>query len=228
LACNETSDGASTELPSPPAPGEAPRCAAEKHEGEGTYYAADGSGNCSFPPSPADLNVAAMNERDYADGAYCGACIAVTGPAGTVTVRIVDRCPECAKGDVDLSPQAFERIAPLAAGRVKIHWRLVGCAVEGPVEYVYKEGSSQWWTGVQVRNHSNPIAKFELKSGAGSYREIERLRYNYFVDEAGFGPGPFTFRVTDRYGQRFEDGNVPLRESGAVPGAGQFVGCSVD
>ena len=72
--------------------------------GEGTYYNADGTGNCSFDPSPEDLMVAAMNHADYDNAALCGAFIEVIGPKGRVVVRIVDRCPECARGDVDMSP----------------------------------------------------------------------------------------------------------------------------
>src|SRR5689334_8902065 len=79
--------------------------------GDGTYYDATGAGNCSFDATPDDLMVAAMNAPDYASAAWCGGCVEVTGPIGTVTVRIVDQCPECQKGSLDLSPQAFEKIA---------------------------------------------------------------------------------------------------------------------
>lgn len=44
------------------------------------------------------------------------------GPKGSVRVKIVDTCPPCVKGDVDLSPAAFGKIADFAAGRVKISW----------------------------------------------------------------------------------------------------------
>ena len=38
-----------------------------EHQGEATYYDfADGSGNCSFPATPDDLDVGAMNDTDYA------------------------------------------------------------------------------------------------------------------------------------------------------------------
>ena len=77
------------------------------HTGEGTYYNATGAGNCLFLPSPDNLMVAAMNHTDYDTAALCGAFISVQGPDGTVVVRIVDRCPECPEGDVDLSQEAF-------------------------------------------------------------------------------------------------------------------------
>jgi len=79
---------------------------AESHTGEATYYTfADGSGNCGSPATPNDLMVGAMNHTDYAGSAACGACARIVGPQGTVDVRIVDRCPECPQGDIDLSPR---------------------------------------------------------------------------------------------------------------------------
>jgi expansin (peptidoglycan-binding protein) len=73
-----------------------PPAAAPMHTGEGTYYTfADGSGNCMFPATPNDLDIGAMNQTDYADSAACGMCAQVTGPDGSITIRIVDRCPEC-------------------------------------------------------------------------------------------------------------------------------------
>jgi len=94
--------------------------------GEATYYAADGTGACGFKATPNDLMVAAMNKAQYKKS-LCGQCIAVTGPKGTVKVRIVDLCPGCSMGDVDLSKQAFAAIAALSAGRIDITWNFVPC-----------------------------------------------------------------------------------------------------
>lgn len=96
------------------------------YSGEATYYAADGTGACGFKASPSDLNVAAMNKSQY-NKSWCGKCVLVTGPKGTVKVRIVDLCPGCANGDLDLSEQSFMAIASLSAGRVKITWHVVAC-----------------------------------------------------------------------------------------------------
>lgn len=96
------------------------------YSGDATYYAADGTGACGFKASPNDLNVAALNKSQYAKS-WCGQCALVTGPRGSVKVRIVDLCPGCAHGDLDLSEQAFTAIAALSAGRVKITWHVVAC-----------------------------------------------------------------------------------------------------
>jgi expansin (peptidoglycan-binding protein) len=168
--------------------------------------------------------VAAMNAPDYAGSAACGSCVRVSGPKGEITVRIVDLCPECPRGNLDLSPQAFERIAPLEQGRVPISWRYVACDVKGPIRYHFKDGSNQWWTAVQVRNHRHAIAKLEVKKN-GNFVAVSREDYNYFVDASGFGPGPFSFRVTDVYGGVVEDEGIALGDSVSREGRGQLPPC---
>jgi expansin (peptidoglycan-binding protein) len=204
-------------------PAAAPPSAAAVHTGEATYYdEADGSGNCMFDPTPQDLMVGAMNHVDYAGAALCGAYVEISGPKGVIIIRIVDQCPECPAGDIDLSPQAFARIDDLIKGRVPITWRIVSPSIDGPIRYRFKEGSSQWWTAVQIRNHRNPIAKFEYRDGSGAFKAVPRTDYNYFVESSGMGPGPYTFRVTDSYGNVLTDGDIPLKVGGEVAGSGQF------
>ena len=84
-----------------------------------------------------------------------------------MTVRIVDRCPECQAGDIDLSAEAFARIAEPAAGRVPITWQVVAGDVQGPVSYRFKEGSTRFWTAIQVRNHRLPIAALAIRPAGG-------------------------------------------------------------
>ena len=133
------------------------------HSGVATYYDfADGGGNCCFPPTPDDLMVGAMNHTDY-DGSYaCGSCVEIDGPDSTIRVRIVDQCPECNAGHIDLSPLAFSLIAQIEHGRVPITWRVIPCSVAGPIIYHFKEGSNPWWIAIQIRNHRYPIVTFEF------------------------------------------------------------------
>jgi expansin (peptidoglycan-binding protein) len=211
----------------PPAGGDAgPLCSGETtHQGQATFYTtADGTGNCSFDASPNDLMIGAMNATDYAGAAACGGCIHLQGPNGAIDIRIVDQCPECPQGNIDLSPEAFDGIAERSAGRVSITWEYVGCPETGPLAYRFKEGSSQYWTGVQVRNHRYRISKFEYQKN-GAFVEVPRQDYNYFVDGNGMGPGPYTFRVTDVYGTTVTDSNIPLKVAQVVSGTAQFPVC---
>jgi expansin (peptidoglycan-binding protein) len=193
------------------------------HQGVATYYDASGAGACSFDPAPNDLMVAAMNADEYNNAAMCGAYVHVIGPKGETTVRIVDLCPECKAGHLDLSREAFARIADLPQGRVPIRWQLVSPAISGPIAYHFKDGSNPWWTAVQIRNHRNPIAKLEYRTAAGQWVSVPRTSYNYFVQtNPGMGPGPYAFRVTDSYGNVLTDSGIPHVENGTGNGAGQF------
>jgi expansin len=195
--------------------------------GDGTYYDADGTGNCSFDASPNDLMVAAMNKPDYGNAVWCGACLAVTGPMGnTITVRVVDSCPGCSHGDLDLSETAFGMLSPLSAGRIQISWHEVPCDVSGPIAYDFQSGASQYYTAIQIRNSRYPIESIEAKGSAST--QLVPQTYNYFVAANGLGVGPYDLVVTDERGQVLEDGSVALEGSGSENGSGQFPTCAGD
>jgi expansin len=193
------------------------------HNGIATYYDATGAGACSFDASPQDLMVAAMNAEEYDNAALCGAYVHVVGPRGEVTVRIVDLCPECKAGHLDLSQEAFAKIADPVQGRVSIAWQVISPDLSGPIAYHFKDGSNEWWTAVQICNHRNPIAKLEYKNASGQWVSVPRTSYNYFVQTTpGMGPGPYSFRVTDCYGHVLTDSGIPHVENGTRNGTGQF------
>jgi expansin (peptidoglycan-binding protein) len=195
-------------------------------EGIATFYDADGSGNCSFDKTPDDLDVTALSMPEYDKSASCGACLRVKGPNGEITVRVVDSCPGCAQNDVDLdlSASAFAKLADPSKGRIPITYQLVACKVSGNVAYHFKDGSSKFWTAIQLRNHRIPIARLEYKSGS-SYVAMTREVYNYFVASSGVGdqPSGLTLRVTGVDGQVIEEtlpGPIPSDKT--VAGTKQF------
>lgn len=188
-------------------------------DGEATFYAATGAGACSFDATPNDLDVAAMQLPEFDGSRACGTCLLVTGPKASVTVRVVDSCPGCAAKsvDLDLSAQAFAKIADPSAGKIAITFAEVPCAVSGPIAYHFKDGSSKYWTAIQVRNAKVPIAKLEYMK-AGAWTDIPRLDYNYFVVDGGVGdqPSGLGLRVTSTDGQVLEDtlpGAIPSDET---------------
>jgi expansin (peptidoglycan-binding protein) len=197
------------------------------HTGLATFYTfANGGGNCSFDPTPHDLMVGAMNTVDYAGSRICGSCVEVTGPSNnTIIIRIVDRCPGCSQGSIDLSPLAFSLLADTTLGIIPIRWKLIPCNVSGPIVYHFKEGSNQWWTAVQVRNHRHPVLSLEYLNAQETYKPVSRLEYNYFVEPTGMGPGPFIFRVMDIYGHVLVDSGIVHIENGDVPGHAQLPPC---
>ncbi len=197
------------------------------HSGDATFYTyASGAGACSFDSTPNDLMVGAMNPVDYAGSQLCGAYVSITGPNGTIQIRIVDLCPGCSAGSIDLSPSAFSHIADTSLGRVPIKWQVIPYPASGPLVYHFKDGSSQWWTAVQVRNSRYPVYSLEYQTPQKTFSSVNRVSYNYFVQSGGMGPGPYTFRVTDIYGHALVDTAVSLTPNGDVAGMSQFPPCN--
>jgi expansin len=192
----------------PCAPATVPRAAVA------THYPADGTGACSFEAVPAPVMVAAIARASWDQARWCGACAEVIGPKGIAVVRIVDSCPSCPADALDLSREAFSRIAPLRAGRVAVTWRAVACPVEGPLRFRIKDGSNAQWLGIQVRNHRYPIQTMESQRGDGAWAGLERKTYNYFVG-VGLGPGPHRLRITDQRGQQLVE--LVARSAEPVP-----------
>jgi expansin (peptidoglycan-binding protein) len=189
------------------------------YTGEGTWYDGTGEGNCMFDGTGPLF--AAINHVDYQGSSTCGAYVRATGPDGTVTVQIVDQCPECPAGDLDFSPQAFDMIADLPDGRVPISWEVVSGGAIGNVQYRVKEGSSQWWLAIQARHIRNMVTKLEVQSG-GTWVVLKRESYNYFVAPSGMGVGPFTIRLTDIWGEQLVHSGVTLSPGVVQTTASQF------
>ncbi|CAO3656124.1 unnamed protein product [Mucor fragilis] len=96
------------------------------YSGEATYYNT-GLGSCGWDNAESEM-VVALNHGQMENGEnsnhnpLCGRRITATGSKGSVTVKVVDTCPGCANGDLDLSPAAFAKIADMADGRVPVSW----------------------------------------------------------------------------------------------------------
>ena len=177
------------------------------HTGDGTYYTfADGSGNCMFR-AERERPQHGGYERDrlrrlggvrdvrrdhrarrHAHHSHRGPVRGVQ--AGRHQLQCLGLCQAGAAGSL---------------GRISIQWTYVRCAVAGPIVYHFKDGSNQWWTAVQIRNHRFGIAGFEYLDGTGQWQSVPRLDFNYFVAASGMGPGPYTFRVTDVNGATLQD-----------------------
>ncbi|MGN9845292.1 expansin EXLX1 family cellulose-binding protein [Nonomuraea sp. H19] len=180
--------------------------------GKATFYELQsGGGNCSYPSPPAGNLYVALSPSEYAAAAACGGYLNVTGPRGTVRVKVVDQCPECPTGHIDLSRTAFARVADPGKGMAGVTYRPVrNPRVGKPLSFRVKEGSSQWWLALLVIDHGNPLTSVEVKGAGGAWRKLARADYNYWIAESGMGRGPFTVRLTDTLGHRVTAQRVRL------------------
>ncbi|SIN36532.1 expansin EXLX1 family cellulose-binding protein [Micromonospora cremea] len=183
----------------------APPTGTATHSGKATFYDSNGTGgNCSNPAAPANRLYVALGPTEYAAGAACGGFLDVSGPKGSIRVLIMDQCPECAPGHLDLSREAFARIADPVQGLVPITYRaVVNPPLPGPLTFRIKEGASQFWFAVRVGNHGNPLRAVEVRQDdSDPWQSAARQDYNYWLIPSGAGAGPYTIRVSDVYGNR--------------------------
>ena len=193
--------------------------------GEATHYelASGGMGNCSYPFPPAGQLYVALSPSEYSGSAACGSYLQVTGPDGSVTVEVVDQCPECQAGHIDLSEQAFARIAPLSAGLVPVSYRTIADPpLPAPLSMLVKAGSSAYYLALLPINNGNPLASVAVSQGSGGWQELSRTTYGYWLASSGAGPGPFSVRLTDSLGHQATVNGITIS-----PGVVQATGTSM-
>ncbi|WP_406480711.1 expansin EXLX1 family cellulose-binding protein [Streptomyces sp. NBC_01615] len=191
------------------------------YNGVATFYDSDGGGACLYDPS-GDVMTGAMNSTDYESAKACGAYVSVRAANGaSITVRITNECPgECAPGQIDLSAEAFAKLAAPSRGRIAITWKLVSPSTPGTMSIRYKTGSTRYWCGIQVIGHRNPVARLEVRAGSG-WRQLSRADYNYFISGDGTGCGG-AIRITDIFGERLTVDGIAIRPNAVQPTRVQF------
>ena len=200
--------------------GSSAACAAAL-SGKATFYdIAGGGGNCSYDGPPGDMLHVAMGPGEYAEAAACGGYLDVSGPKGKVRVKVVDQCPECAQGHIDLSKEAFARIGNPVDGIIPVSYTpVVNPPLPGPLTFRIKEGASQYWFSVRVDNTGNALRSVQAKTAGGGFVTLTKYDYNYWQADSGLGPGPYTIRATDVQGNTATVDGVKL-----APGSTQSSG----
>src|SRR3954453_14713896 len=135
-----------------------PACAGT---GQATFYrlAGGGGGNCSYAGPPADDLYVALGPAKNRKAGACGGYLRISGPRGTVKAKIVDQCPECRPGHLDMSATAFARIADPKQGIVPVSYTRVVNPPVPALSFAVRPGSSQYWLAVLVIDHGNPLTR---------------------------------------------------------------------
>jgi expansin (peptidoglycan-binding protein) len=192
--------------------------------GIATHYVLQGLPNCSYPSPPADGLFVALSPDEYDNAAACGGYVEVHGPEGSVRVEVIDQCPGCGDGHIDLSEAAFSALAPLNQGLINVTYQsLVNPALPGPISLLIKQGSSQYWLALLAMNTGDPLTSVQVQSeSGGGWYNLVQANYNYWVAQSGAGTGPFTVRLTDTQGHVVTLQGIAL-SPGVVQGTGTWM-----
>lgn len=193
-----------------------------EHTGQATYYNGGiTSGHASLAPVPDGIFVTAINGTDYNGSMLAGAYLHVVAENGnTVDVYVTDSSGQ-GEGHLDLNTYAFEEIAALSVGRLDISWTIIPFPTEEPMQFLFSSDSSSSWFSMQIRYHVYPIYSVEILKSDGTYKTLTRRSDNYFTC-SGAGKGPYTFRITDIYGQVVIEEGIPLSAGETVSGTQNF------
>jgi expansin (peptidoglycan-binding protein) len=234
-SCAEISAGAAPNGPEPavglePAAGVAPAGAGAPADGPGSgqafyYNPQAGVDSCSLELLSASGWYVSVPAERYQAGAACGAYLDITGPLGSVQAEIVDHCPGCTVGQLDLSRAAFARIQPLASGTAAVSYQLArDPQLPGPVAVRVGPGSGLSSLTIQVVNHGNPLAGVQVAAQQGltgqgtaqhgPWTSLTLRPDGYWVAASGAGAGPFDIRITDALGNQAILTSIKL-----IPGA---------
>ncbi|KAG1686356.1 hypothetical protein DVH05_006660 [Phytophthora capsici] len=206
--------------------------ASEYFTGDGTAYTLGQSsaGNCNMMAALdfATTDYAALNNEQWDGLQNCGRCAEVScdddrcaDKSKSIVVQILDRCPECKHGDLDLSPSVFTALTGSTPSRYSVKWKFVDCPVSGNVNYCLKGGSNNYWTAVQPTNFATGVKSLQIN---GQDTTMLGSAYYYLLDGASQTQTDLTkmtISMTDVNGNSIED-TVSLTADSCTEGSNQF------
>ncbi|ETM32339.1 hypothetical protein L914_20239, partial [Phytophthora nicotianae] len=146
-------------------------------------------GNCNFMnwPEAAVTKYAALNAEQWEETMNCGRCAEVSCTDASCSgqseiVYIMDQCPGCAYGDLDLSPDVFESITGQSYTKLSIEWKFVDCPISNNVQYCLKTGSSEFWVAVQPANCVSGVQSLSIN---GQETSVIDSAYYFLIDGSG-------------------------------------------
>lgn len=200
-----------------------------------TYYTGDAtaytlnevsSGNCNFMFDPnIGSNYAALNAKQWNHTMNCGRCAEVacadsrcSDTATTKIVYIVDQCPECANGDLDLSPHIFKMITGSAPDRYRIKWKFVQCPLSGNIQYCTKTGSSNYWLAIQPANIALGVESMRINDHA---TKMVDSAFYFLIDNGSPTMRSVDITTTSISGEIISE-TLSLKENACIEGTQQF------
>jgi expansin len=208
----------------------------EEYQGRATFFdaanPAGGLGASGFDiPTQDQLHkVVAINNIQWNGSAASGAFMEVSGPkqrdgAAPIIVQVTDRLVERADG-MDMSAEAFERVADPVDGTVNIEYQLVGPPDDYVTAYGHSigegivvetiTGTNPYYAATRLSNHRYPIERVDLIEADGDLVELNRESDNRFVMEGNYPlNGVQDLLVTDIFGQQVTLDNIDITNASA-------------
>ncbi|KAJ1302884.1 hypothetical protein OPQ81_003183 [Rhizoctonia solani] len=94
--------------------------ARQAYTGQATYFE-PGLGACGGVNGRTE-HIVALNQAQWDGGAHCWHHVMIQAYGKQIEAAVVDLCPGCSWGDLDMAPGLFESFTSLDVGRFGITW----------------------------------------------------------------------------------------------------------
>jgi expansin (peptidoglycan-binding protein) len=171
-------------------------------------------GSCSLGPFPAGGRYVSLPPERFGHSAACGTYLTVQGPRGQVRAEVVDLCPGCAAGMINLSRAAFTRVADPGPGSARVRfWPVDDPPLPGPP--ILRLGRTRaGLLTLQVRRHGNALASVAVVAPGTqvpAWRPFTLNAHGTWVAASHLSQGPFNIRIADTRGHQVVILRVTLR-----------------
>lgn len=153
----------------------------------------------------------AINGEQIDNSLTCGMCALVEYKDKKEVILLDNICPECKKGDIDLSHEAWKKlVGDDNYSRYKAKWSFVDCD-----KFSFKEKGiilqphhiNYWWLAITPSNMKCGVETIQIMFKNGNWismdRDNNKMNGLYFIYHAEIKP-PFKFKLISRIGDELE------------------------
>lgn len=186
--------------------------------GDITSYGAKLSNQfCGFKENSWDYDsglklTGAINSEQIDNSLSCGICALVEYKDKKEIILLDNLCPECKKGDIDLSHEAWKKIVgDDKYSRYKAKWSFVDCE-----SFIFKDKGiilqphhiNYWWLAITPSNMKCGVESMQImfkkdEKWVSMDRDNNKMNGLYFIFHAEIKT-PFKFKLTSRLGDIVE------------------------
>lgn len=190
------------------------------NNGDGTAFGGSVvGGSCSFKKiwSVNTMNFfnhgVAMNSAQYDNSLACGTCVKIYFNNLALMALVLDKCPECKQGDLDMFLETWQTIIQADPARKHIVWEFLPCPswiVSGNVNLRIDE-INVYHLAVQPENFKCKIKEMHILQDGnwlkGERDDTTRIGLYFTFKDRQLKP-PFRFKLTNLYDEELESDNL--------------------
>ncbi|CAL8462617.1 g2150 [Coccomyxa elongata] len=154
------------------------------------------------------------------NGQFAGRCNQDPN-ARSVTIMITDSCPECEGDHLDIQALTFNKMAPMALGRIDIQYRRVECTVPQDLNVIIDENrGAGGWIRLQVKDAAGrgSVKLVQVKGSNSDWESMNNV-WGASWESTSVPAPPLDFRIQDDAGTEVTAFSVVTAngETGTLP-----------